>query len=161
MADVRRCGYLNETEFVIAMHYIAQLMNKSITALPTSLPQSVYTAASGNSLNRASSVRSPTAQEKARYDPFFDRLDKNKTGWITKADAFGFFKNSRLPEKDMDDLWNSVDKQNRGLLDASQFALVMSMIHNQLSGKVFSPSNNNNSSKQYPPLKCILTEGPI
>ncbi|KAI9264833.1 hypothetical protein BY458DRAFT_438102 [Sporodiniella umbellata] len=138
LADIRQCGYLDETEFIIAMHYIAQLMNKSITALPPILPQSIHTAALGNS--NPNPPQSPTAQEKAKYYPFFDRLDKEKKGWITKADAFGFFRNSRLPEKDMGGLWNSVDTQGRGVINASQFTLVMSSIHSQLSGQVLSPS---------------------
>ncbi|KAI9023508.1 hypothetical protein CLU79DRAFT_791530 [Phycomyces nitens] len=47
LADVRKSGSLNATEFVIAMHYVAKLMDGSLTTLPAQLPPQVYSSASG------------------------------------------------------------------------------------------------------------------
>lgn len=60
LADIRKCGFLDETEFVIAMHYIAKLMDKSIVSLPTILPPDVYLAASSdNNATYTTFVSSP------------------------------------------------------------------------------------------------------
>lgn len=47
LADARRSGTLNQTEFVIAMHYIAGVMDSSISSLPATLPPAVYNSAAG------------------------------------------------------------------------------------------------------------------
>ncbi|KAI8089889.1 uncharacterized protein BX664DRAFT_297916 [Halteromyces radiatus] len=47
LADVRQAGTLTQSEFAIAMHYIAKLMDGTLTTLPTQLPPSVYSSASG------------------------------------------------------------------------------------------------------------------
>ncbi|KAI7859687.1 hypothetical protein BDC45DRAFT_475663 [Circinella umbellata] len=48
LADVRQAGNLNQTEFAIAMHYIAKLMDGTLSILPTELPSSVYATANGD-----------------------------------------------------------------------------------------------------------------
>ncbi|KAI9492390.1 hypothetical protein BDB00DRAFT_828801 [Zychaea mexicana] len=48
LADLRKAGNLNQTEFVIAMHYIAKLMDRSITTLPAQLPAQIYGSAAGS-----------------------------------------------------------------------------------------------------------------
>ncbi|KAG2224226.1 hypothetical protein INT45_000255 [Circinella minor] len=48
LADVRQAGNLNQTEFAIAMHYIAKLMDGTLSTLPTELPSSVYATANGD-----------------------------------------------------------------------------------------------------------------
>ncbi|KAI9255689.1 hypothetical protein BDA99DRAFT_539835 [Phascolomyces articulosus] len=48
LADLRNAGNLNQTEFIIAMHYIAKLMDRSITVLPVQLPAKIYGSASGS-----------------------------------------------------------------------------------------------------------------
>ncbi|KAI8342521.1 hypothetical protein BC941DRAFT_466189 [Chlamydoabsidia padenii] len=47
LADVRQAGTLTQAEFAIAMHYIAKLMDGTLTTLPGQLPSSVYSSASG------------------------------------------------------------------------------------------------------------------
>ena len=51
LADVRQAGNLNQTEFAIAMHYIAKLMDGTLSTLPTELPPSVYATANGDTNN--------------------------------------------------------------------------------------------------------------
>ncbi|KAI8986422.1 hypothetical protein BDB01DRAFT_849478 [Pilobolus umbonatus] len=45
LADVRQSGSLNQTEFIIAMHYIAKLMDGTLTSLPDKLSPAVYQSA--------------------------------------------------------------------------------------------------------------------
>lgn len=66
LADVRKAGNLNQTEFVIAMHYIAKMMDGSIDRLPSHLPSAAYRSASGSIqssplLRRTSVMHSPVA----------------------------------------------------------------------------------------------------
>jgi epidermal growth factor receptor substrate 15 len=49
LADVRNSGTLNQAEFVVAMHYIAGIMDGSISSLPSSLPPAIYNSAAGRS----------------------------------------------------------------------------------------------------------------
>ncbi|KAG0907461.1 hypothetical protein G6F33_010558 [Rhizopus arrhizus] len=153
LADIRQCGYLNETEFIIAMYYIEKIMRKSITTLPSILPQSIYHDALGN--QKVHSTITP--QERAKYDPFFRRLDKTKKGWITKAEAINFFKNSKLPDKKIAEVWNTADPQGRNALDSEQFALAMHLIHAQLVGKSMSPSSTVFTTSPQP-VASILPE---
>jgi epidermal growth factor receptor substrate 15 len=44
---VRQSGSLNQTEFIIAMHYIAKLMDGTLTSLPDKLPPTVFQSAQG------------------------------------------------------------------------------------------------------------------
>ncbi|KAI9309705.1 hypothetical protein BJ944DRAFT_172591 [Cunninghamella echinulata] len=67
LADTRKSGSLNQTEFIIAMHYITVTRNGTLTTLPPTLPDSIYAAATGrltNSLGRHNTtiVRSPNMQ---------------------------------------------------------------------------------------------------
>ncbi|RUP45213.1 hypothetical protein BC936DRAFT_148479, partial [Jimgerdemannia flammicorona] len=48
LADTRNSGTLNQAEFIIAMHYIARLMDSSPKSLPPHLPPAIYAAASGH-----------------------------------------------------------------------------------------------------------------
>lgn len=46
LADVEKRGVLNLTEFIIAMHLLASLKSRAMTALPSILPAGLYEAAS-------------------------------------------------------------------------------------------------------------------
>jgi epidermal growth factor receptor substrate 15 len=166
LADIRQCGYLDETEFIIAMHYIAKCMDKSITTLPSILPTDVYLVASNGTMSptRTSFVTSPllkaraekidtigniafasdrtssntvwdiTAHEKAQYDTYFAKLDKQRTGVVQGTDAVDFFKNSKLPETDLAKIWDLADMGKKGYLNANEFAVAMHLIHRRLTG---------------------------
>jgi hypothetical protein len=54
LADTRKSGMLNKTEFIIAMHYISRLMANPALTLPTTLPSQTYAEATGRF---ASSIR--------------------------------------------------------------------------------------------------------
>ncbi|KAI8393623.1 uncharacterized protein BYT42DRAFT_13414 [Radiomyces spectabilis] len=204
LADVRRSGALNQTEFVIAMHYIAKLMDGTLSVLPTQLPPSVYASAGGNpvpspvvrqssaeftsspaflprqlsgqhpahtptiarqmtgmmtppqrsqtidslgtmAFGSAAAMDTPTqwdvsAQEKAQFDAFFDKIDTQRTGFMQGKDAVEFFKNSRLPEADLAHIWDLADMQQRGRLSRNEFAVAMHLIHKRLRGEALPSS---------------------
>ncbi|KAI8063898.1 hypothetical protein BC940DRAFT_306656 [Gongronella butleri] len=66
LADTRKSGTLNQTEFIIAMHYISGLVNGLVSQLPATLPAEIYAAATGRltmALNRQrTTLRSPVMQ---------------------------------------------------------------------------------------------------
>lgn len=135
---------------MIAMHYIAKLMEKSITTLPSILPPDVYLAASSPLQSRAKKIDSigniafsstpsttswdVTAHEKARYDTFFSKLDKQHKGFIRGAEAVEFFKNSKLPESDLAKIWDLADTRQSGTLNKNEFAIAMHLINARLTG---------------------------
>ncbi|KAI9030800.1 hypothetical protein CLU79DRAFT_831332 [Phycomyces nitens] len=70
LADTRKSGTLNQTEFIIAMHYVSQMMKKSIQSLPATLPVNIYTAASGRfGPSRQFSAVSPVMRQMSVQNP--------------------------------------------------------------------------------------------
>jgi epidermal growth factor receptor substrate 15 len=63
LANMRRTGSLNQTEFVIAMFYISRLMEHTLDSLPSSIPASIYNSAAGRpgspTLSRQNTITSP------------------------------------------------------------------------------------------------------
>ncbi|CAO3614590.1 unnamed protein product [Mucor hiemalis] len=53
LADVRQSGSLNQSEFIIAMHYIAKLMDGTLSSLPDKLPPAVFQSANGGTIPSA------------------------------------------------------------------------------------------------------------
>ncbi|KAI9031588.1 hypothetical protein CLU79DRAFT_802150 [Phycomyces nitens] len=167
LADIQQNGQLTQPEFAIAMHYIAKLMDSTITTLPTQLPQSVYASAANLPINspmmRANTMTPPqrsqtidslgsmafssaaagqepgpwdvTAQEKAQYDAFFDKIDTAHTGQVQGKETVEFFKNSKLPEQDLAAIWDLADAGQRGQLSRDEFAVAMHLIHARLKGE--------------------------
>ncbi|KAG2180889.1 hypothetical protein INT43_008469 [Umbelopsis isabellina] len=70
LADTRSSGTLNQTEFIIAMHYIAGTMDGSISTLPSSLPPHVYKSAAGN-LAPSSPIARHFSGETSSFSPSF------------------------------------------------------------------------------------------
>ncbi|KAI9314147.1 hypothetical protein BX666DRAFT_505079 [Dichotomocladium elegans] len=66
LANVRKSGNLNQTEFVIAMHYIARMMDHTLLALPSHLPASVYGSAAG-SISSSPVIRRTTMSPISRH----------------------------------------------------------------------------------------------
>lgn len=107
LADTRKSGTLNQTEFIIAMHYITRVLAGH--PLPPSLPASIYAAAAtGRMKSPVMSHQSPTIRrqdtmpftggqshhpgrgdldisndEFNKYKKFFEQLDTNHSGFIS------------------------------------------------------------------------------
>ncbi|KAI7893017.1 uncharacterized protein EV154DRAFT_440444 [Mucor mucedo] len=65
LADVRQSGSLNQSEFIIAMHYIAKLMDGTLSSLPDKLPPAVFQSANGNTTQQSPLVRNMTINSPA------------------------------------------------------------------------------------------------
>ncbi|KAI9323174.1 hypothetical protein BX666DRAFT_1884006, partial [Dichotomocladium elegans] len=147
LADVRKSGNLNEAEFAVAMHYIAKLMDGTITSLPQNLPPTIYATvvqpqrsqtidSLGSMAFSASNDRwNLSPQEKIQYDAFFDKIDTQHTGFVQGAEAVEFFRNSRLPEGDLAQIWDLADSNQQGRLTRDSFAVAMHLIHRRLKGE--------------------------
>lgn len=63
LANMRRGGSINQTEFVIAMFYISRIMDHTIENVPSSIPTSIYNSAAGRpgspTLSRQPTIASP------------------------------------------------------------------------------------------------------
>ncbi|KAI7859641.1 hypothetical protein BDC45DRAFT_496490 [Circinella umbellata] len=158
LAATRKSNTLNQTEFIIAMHYIARSLQGQ--TLPPSLPAPIYAAAaSGRMLSPVMGSRSPTlqrqttgiftsqqlhhpgrsemdisAEEFSKYKEYFDKLDTNSTGFISGGDAVVFFRHSKLPEADLARIWDLADTQQAGQLNPQQFAVAMHLINRRTAG---------------------------
>lgn len=156
LANTRKSGALNQTEFIIAMHYIERTM-KEEAQLPPTLPASIYASASGHSIS-SPLVRQNTLQinrvplaspvfkgstltnfeispdEYAKYKIFFDQLATYNSGYVSGADAVVFFKHSKLPESDLARIWDLADTNSTGQLSEQEFAMAMHMINRRLAG---------------------------
>ncbi|CAO0793946.1 unnamed protein product [Mucor circinelloides] len=69
LADVRQSGSLNQTEFIIAMHYIAKLMDGTLSSLPDKLPPAVYQSAQSDPLT--TTTQSPMMRNMSVSSPSF------------------------------------------------------------------------------------------
>ncbi|KAK4521512.1 Rab-GAP TBC domain-containing protein [Mucor velutinosus] len=160
LADTRKSGTLNQTEFIIAMHYIENAM-KGMTNLPATLPANVYASATGRSVPASPLVRNNTLQvnspppvpmrspvfkgattakldiapdEYAKYQAFFRQLDTDNSGYVSGADAVVFFRHSKLPESDLARIWDLADTNSSGHLSEQEFAIAMHMINRRVAG---------------------------
>ncbi|KAL9552925.1 hypothetical protein MBANPS3_003541 [Mucor bainieri] len=160
LADTRKSGTLNQTEFIIAMHYIENAM-KGMTNLPATLPANVYASATGRSVPASPLVRSNTLHvsspppvpmrspvfkgatttkvdiapdEYAKYQTFFRQLDTDNSGYVSGADAVVFFRHSKLPESDLARIWDLADTNSSGHLSEQEFAIAMHMINRRVAG---------------------------
>lgn len=160
LADTRKSGTLNQTEFIIAMHYIENVM-KGAGNLPTTLPANVYASATGRAVAPSPLVRnntlqvnsppaipsrSPVMQRRAgvpldipsddyqKYATFFHQLDTDNSSFVTGADAVVFFKHSGLPEADLARIWDLADTNSSGQLNEKEFAIAMHLINRKNAG---------------------------
>lgn len=175
LADTRRSGSLNQTEFIIAMFYIERAM-RGQTQFPPTLPASVYASATGrppasplvrnNTLQVSSPPpvprRSPvfkgrtvapvhiSPEEYRKYQQFFSQLDTDNSGFVSGADAVVFFKHSKLPDADLARIWDLADTNSTGQLNEQEFATAMHMINQRVAGGDI-PSSLPNLNTNYQP----------
>ncbi|OAA55805.1 ef hand domain containing protein [Niveomyces insectorum RCEF 264] len=72
-----------------------------------------------------------TPAEKARMDPVFDSLDKNKDGFITGEEAVPFLTRSGLSEDVLAQIWDLADVKSEGRLTSETFAVALYLIQQQ------------------------------
>ncbi|KAG0000479.1 hypothetical protein BGZ80_004531 [Entomortierella chlamydospora] len=112
---------------------ITRQMTGSITAGLTSSPLARQNTGGTSSLFGGSSSSDipwdVTPEEKAKFDRFFDQLDKNGTGVVGGEEAGKFFLNSRLPETVLAQIWDLADITGSGSLSKDEFAVAMLLIN--------------------------------
>jgi Ca2+-binding EF-hand superfamily protein len=161
LADTRQSGTLNQTEFIIAMHYIERCM-KGLGPLPPSLPPAVYASATGRTMYTsplmrhntiATPQRLPTSpvfkgapmpqqtnvvdispDEYNKYKTFFHQLNVSNLGYISGADAVVFFKHSKLDDADLARIWDLADTNSTGQLTEQEFVFAMYLINRRVAG---------------------------
>jgi len=138
---------------------VARQMTGSLGMNPSPLAKQ-NTGGASNLFGGSSSTEIPwdiTPEEKAKFDRFFDQLDKNGTGFVggehdivihrkrvlliahqPLADTFPlligeeagkFFLNSRLPESVLAQIWDLSDITGSGSLSKDEFAVAMLLIN--------------------------------
>jgi epidermal growth factor receptor substrate 15 len=153
LVDTKNRGKLNVHEFTAAMHLIRRVMDGSIRKLPIELPPGLMPPdkepaafSFEQAFEQPSAVVveevawSIDAEEKERFNVYFDALDKQKSGKIAGMEAATFFKNSQLPEVVLADIWTLADITKDGHLSRDEFAVAMHLIHGKLAGKPIPPT---------------------
>lgn len=73
-------------------------------------------------------------EEKERYRTIFQAWEPSGTGYLAGDVARQVLIQSGLPENDLMLIWNLADRDNRGNLDADEFAIAMHLIYRRLNG---------------------------
>lgn len=76
-----------------------------------------------------------TPQDKARFDQFYNDLDKQNKGFITGEEAVPFLSQSSLAEDALAQIWDLADVNSRGQLTRDEFAVAMYLIRQHRSGR--------------------------
>ncbi|KAL0947299.1 hypothetical protein HGRIS_013418 [Hohenbuehelia grisea] len=81
LADTKSRGYLDQTDFIIAMYFIEGLMQKRLSFIPTSLPPGLYQQASGGAFQSASSFGGLASQPtgtSGSFSPSLSSFSQNR-----------------------------------------------------------------------------------
>ncbi|KAJ3127551.1 hypothetical protein HK098_006229 [Nowakowskiella sp. JEL0407] len=76
-----------------------------------------------------------TATEASAYAEFFKQADVSGMGLITTGDAVNFLKKSLLPPPTLNEIWNLVDPESKGVLNQGAFFKALKLISLAQSGK--------------------------
>ncbi|KAF9967244.1 hypothetical protein BGZ65_000105, partial [Modicella reniformis] len=110
---------------------IARQLSGSVNMTSSPLAQQ-HTGGASSLFGASSATDVPweiTHEEKARFDRFFDQLDKNGTGVVGGEEAGKFFLNSRLPEVVLAQIWDLADITKSGTLSKDEFSVAMLLIN--------------------------------
>ncbi|KAG0252355.1 hypothetical protein DFQ27_008138 [Actinomortierella ambigua] len=102
---------------------------KQLTGGQVSSSTSAFGLGSASSLPSLDTTWDITTDEKAKYDRFFDQLDKTGSGALGGEEASKFFMNSRLPESVLAQIWDLADITKSGSLSKDEFAVAMYLIN--------------------------------
>ncbi|KAF1814582.1 hypothetical protein P152DRAFT_456851 [Eremomyces bilateralis CBS 781.70] len=157
LADTHERGALDETDFVISMHLVSSLKSRAMPALPVKLPPGLYEAASrrtpvprqfsGQNAQRTSSPLTkyppfapPTAAPgewlidphmKQRADELFNTMDPGRSGFLGGDVAAVYFKDSKLADEILAQIWDLSDIDHDGRLNRDEFAVALYLIRTQ------------------------------
>ncbi|KAK5823596.1 hypothetical protein F5H01DRAFT_289170 [Linnemannia elongata] len=74
-----------------------------------------------------------TAEEKAKFDRYFDLLDIDRDGFVEGEEAVPFFRESKLSDTVLAQIWDLADITNTGRLTKDEFAVAMHVINNKIA----------------------------
>eukprot|EP00731_Ephydatia_muelleri_P017986 Em0011g26a len=76
-----------------------------------------------------------TPDVKAKYDTYFEGIDKDRDGIVSGEEVRGLFMASNVPQPVLFHIWNLCDITKSGKLNAEQFALAMFLLAEKVRGK--------------------------
>mmetsp|Transcript_28189 Transcript_28189/g.73889 ORF Transcript_28189/g.73889 Transcript_28189/m.73889 type:complete len:483 (+) Transcript_28189:271-1719(+) len=149
LADIDGDGSFDRDEFAVAMHLVKKFMNKEDVG--DTLPPSLVPP-SKRAPNAPSVAAAPTANvaqndndvaddewiikdsEFQKYNQFFAKADTEGTGKVSGGNIMKIFLTSKLPKETLAHVWNLVDIDDSGMINAEQFALAMHFIAMKVKG---------------------------
>lgn len=164
LVDTQRRGKLELKEFVLALHLIRSITKGTLQQLPSSIPPDLLdsfndlarsSSVSSNSSTRYSQrpaprqpVAAPISQaagkstdwtipplDKAKFDSYFENLDKSKAGVIGAAEVVPFLMTSNLSEEVLAQIWDLADTHHSGKFTKIEFAIAMFLVQQKLQGR--------------------------
>lgn len=122
LADIRKNGFLDESEFIIAMHYIAKLMDKSITTLPSILPPDVYLAATGGGTATATTgfVSSPKPMSPPLLQSRAKKIDTIGNMAFSNAPATAAWDVTAHEKAQYDTFFTKLDRSGKGVINGAE-----------------------------------------
>ncbi|KAF9921571.1 hypothetical protein FBU30_008363 [Linnemannia zychae] len=82
-----------------------------------------------------------SADEKIKFNLFFEKLDADGDGYIDGDVCFKFFSNSKLSQNILAQIWDLADITKSGSLSKEEFAIAMKLINNKNRYNVSPPAN--------------------
>ncbi|EEB07919.1 UBA/EH/EF hand domain-containing protein Ucp8 [Schizosaccharomyces japonicus yFS275] len=113
---------------------VEQTVHYDPETLPAETP-APYSSSSEEQDPVAELARRILANDRNNYNSLFDRIDKQRKGYITGEDSVPFFVASRLDADELAKIWDLVDVKDSGILDKNGFAVAMELIRLRLTGK--------------------------
>lgn len=107
-----------------------QFSGSGTAAAPISAGRLAYQQ-SQLSMTRPSDDWAVNSRDKEEFDRFFSTVDTTKRGFITGDQAVVFFRNSKLPEDALAQIWDLADINSVGRLSRDEFAVAMFLIRQQ------------------------------
>lgn len=164
LVDTQHRGKLELKEFVLALHLIRSITKGTLKQLPSSIPPALLesfneltrsSSVSSNGSSRYSQqpaprqqVVSPIAQvaskpvdweipplDRAKFDSYFDNLDKSKAGVIGGSEVVPFLMTSGLSEEVLAQVWDLADTHHSGKFTKAEFAIAMFLVQQKLQGR--------------------------
>ncbi|ODV58984.1 Ede1p, partial [Ascoidea rubescens DSM 1968] len=158
IADKDNNGFLTQTDFIVAMRLIAHVQSGKklspslaniagpVARFNGAKKNSVISpAATGNSFNPITSNNLSSSlstsltisnEEILQYSQLFDNLVPNHSHLISGMQARSIFLKSNIPNIVLGQIWNIVDRGNKGTLTKEEFILSMFLINSFLTGLI-------------------------
>ncbi|GMF01042.1 unnamed protein product [Ambrosiozyma monospora] len=140
------------------MHLIQSFLNKSMTIVPTVIPEPIWAIAnqatasslpatptspvtrqhSGGSVSSSGATNLNTwimsSSQKQQYSALFDNLDKHKSGRISGGEVANFLSTSKLSNDILAVIWELANINDDENFNKQEFAIAMYLVQKKLAG---------------------------